>query len=89
MTKATETIALPAEGFALLIRAAAQAIIEQIDGPASQVDTAFLSRQVGLIGELISKFTSLHQKENMDRHTAMLAPHIKKKPHNLDEEVPF
>lgn len=63
MSKATESVDLPTEGFALLIRSAAQAIINHINLPAKEVQPAFLHEQVGTLDTLVSKFENLHHKE--------------------------
>jgi hypothetical protein len=64
MTKATETIELPAEGFALLIISAAQAIINHLQQtPAENINVIFLHDRVGALDELLGKFEILHRKE--------------------------
>lgn len=63
----SETIALPVEGFALLIKSAAQGMINNLDGPVSKVDPKFLHRQVDLLDELCGKFENLHNKEQEER----------------------
>ena len=59
----TETVALPAEAFALLIKSAAQAVINELDRPASEVRATFLHEQVGMLDELVGKFEILHRSD--------------------------
>lgn len=77
-SKATETIALPAEGFAILITAAATAIVNNLALSVSEVNITFLHQQVGLLDELVSKLEILHNKRAEAEHAAALAPHVKK-----------
>ena len=51
-----QTIALPAEGFAVLIRSAAQAIVDEMGRPASAVRAKWLHDQIGVLDELVGKF---------------------------------
>ena len=63
MSKATESIELSVEAFAILIKSAAQAIINELEKSASKVDAAFLHERVGMLDELVSKFEILHHRE--------------------------
>lgn len=78
MSKPVETIALPAEGFALLIKAAATSIINNLALSTAEVNITFLHQQVGLLDELVSKLEILHNKRAEAAHASALAPHVKK-----------
>lgn len=61
--KPRESVDLPVEAFALLLKAAATAIVNHLNGPASQVDLGFLHGQVEELNTLLGKFEILHRAE--------------------------
>lgn len=63
MDKNTETMALPVEGFAILIKSAAMAIVNEMNKAAEDIQPSFLHGQVGTLDELVGKFEILHRKE--------------------------